>query len=547
MKKNATYVVGHKNPDTDSICSALAYANFKRSLGIETEAVRLGKISKETQFALSYFGQHAPKYISDVKARVEDMEFYPIKQVKSTDSLKKAWDSLNSEENNKLVAVTDEKGKFVGTVTFSDILKVFIETNSSDMFEKNNTSLKNLVNVLKGEIANKNVDKVVKGKIKIASSLEQVCGANLTQDDILITDAVDYMLEYAIKKSGAGIIILDSSSDEEYSKGRINEADANGAIIIKTPFNTFEIIKLLGQSVPVAAAAIQSNDLPIFHTTDYVEEIKETMLNSRHRSFPVLNSDNTIAGSITSKQLLNYRKRNLILVDHSEKSQAVDGIDDAELVEIIDHHRLGDVQTSKPIFMRSQPLGCTSTIIAMMYMENKVDITPQYAGLMLSAILSDTLLFKSPTCTDMDKTIAKKLAKKANVDIEAYGISMLKAGASLEGRSTRDVLTTDMKDFNMGEYLVTVAQVNTMDYEEFINRKEEFLKEMEEIRKEKEGDVFAFMVTDLLKEGSLLLYKGTALDIVGKAFNIDTAKDNCFLEGVVSRKKQMVPRLMAAV
>jgi manganese-dependent inorganic pyrophosphatase len=543
MSENVTYVTGHKNPDTDSICSAIAYANLKNKLGFNVEPVRLGKLNIETQFILDYLNVSAPKYISDVKAKVDSMEYSPINTIKITDSLKKAWDSLNYETNNKIVAVVDEKSKYIGTITVSDILRVLIENNDENMFEKNNTTLENIIEVLDGEFISKSDLEIIKGTIKIGSSLEQIKDANLTPNDILITDAAEYMAEASIKESGAGIIILDSSNNHEYSLDLLNLAKSKKCTLIKTSYNTFTIVKLLSQSIQ-SNTAVQVDNVPIVYTNEYIDDVKEIVLNSRHRSFPVLNLDRTVAGAITGKNLLNYKRTQVILVDHSEQSQSVSGLNEAELIEIIDHHRLGDVETSKPIFMRCQPLGSTATIVAMMYFENKIRLSAKYAGLMLSAIISDTLLFKSPTCTETDKEVAEKLAKVAKLDIDNYGLSMLKAGASLEGRSISDILTTDTKNFNISGLTVAISQINTMNYEEFIKNKKDFLNEMENLRKDKEIDLFIFMITDLLREGSLIIYSGNDIHIVQKAFDIDSEHNSKFLDGVVSRKKQMVPKLV---
>jgi manganese-dependent inorganic pyrophosphatase len=543
MSENVTYVTGHRNPDTDSICSAIAYANLKNKLGFNIEPVRLGKLNIETQFILDYLNVPAPKYISDVKAKVDSMEYSPINTIKITDSLKKAWDSLNYETNNKIVAVVDEKSKYIGTITVSDILRVLIENNDENMFEKNNTTLENIIEVLDGEFITKSDLEIVKGTIKIGSSLEQIKSANLTPNDILITDAAEYMAEASIKESGARIIILDSSINHTYSSNLLSLAESNRCTLIKTPYNTFTIVKLLAQSIQ-SSTAVQVNNLPIVYTNEYIDEVKEIVLNSKHRSFPVLNLDRTVAGAITGKNLLNYKRTKVILVDHSEKSQSVSGLNEAELIEIIDHHRLGDVETSKPIFMRCQPLGSTATIVAMMYFENKIRLSAKYAGLMLSAIISDTLLFKSPTCTETDKQVAERLAKIAKLDIETYGLNMLKAGASLEGRSISDILTTDTKNFNISGLTVAISQINTMNYEEFIKNKKDFLNEMENLRKDKEIDLFVFMITDLLREGSLIIYSGNDTHIVQKAFDIEPEHNSKFLAGVVSRKKQMVPKLV---
>ena len=469
------YVFGHINPDTDSICSAIAYTYLKRSLGIENvEAARLGKINKETQFALNYFQAEPPILINNIKPQVSDMNYYAVPPIYTTDSVKKAWDIMTSQ-HRQMIPILYPDHKLAGIISVSDIAKAYIGLTNASVLRQHQTPFENITAVLEGKLLSGNYPYAsVSGDVHSTASIAE--DEKLNDADIIITGANTSHIQSALS-SGAGCVIITDNAANKYPYSEFN---ASSCAVIATPHSFFKTIKMISQSIPVKGILIRKNII-FFETDDSLDEVKEAMLDSPHRYFPILDEEGQVRGIISKRHLIDIQKKQVILVDHNEKNQSISGIEQAEILEIIDHHRIANIDTGTPVFLRAEPVGCTSTIIAKMYEMHHIVPPKSIAGLMLSAILSDTLIFKSPTCTADDKMVAKKLAKIAEVDLDEYGSELINAGTSLEGVSADDLLYIDRKHFTIGKYNVSVSQINTGDFKSLFNLKDDLLAKMKEL------------------------------------------------------------------
>lgn len=534
------YVFGHRNPDTDSICSAISYAHLKSALGLDNvKAVRLGKVSKETNFALNYFNVEAPTLIEHIKPQVSDMKYYAIPPIYVVDSVKKAWDVM-TEHRRPMIPVLYPDHKLAGVVSISDISKTYIGLTDGTVLQKHRTPFVNIPAVLEGKIVcGEYPQPYVEGEVFTTASITEK--DKLEDVDIVITGSNQALVDMALN-SGAGCVII---TDQDMDAINFNNKPENGCAVICTPYSFFKTIKMISQSISVKNL-IGNQDLIYFHTEDTIDEVKEVMLNTTHRHFPVVDEEGKVKGIISKRHILDIQKKPVILVDHNERDQSAKGIEQAEIREIIDHHRIANIDTVGPVYLRAEPVGCTSTIVAKIYEENNIMPPREIAGLMLSAILSDTLMFKSPTCTETDIKMATRLAKIAEVNIEEYGMDLIAAGTSLEGMSPRELLDMDRKPFIMGEYNTAVAQINTGDFKSIYKMREEILAEMEILRGEENLDLVVLMVTDVLVGGTELFAVGTGKWIVERAFELPKSDDSIFLKDVYSRKKQIIPQLTAA-
>lgn len=533
------YVFGHKNPDTDSICASISYAHLKRALGYENvEAVSLGKINKETQFALDYFGVKAPKEIKNIKPQVSDLNFYPIPSVYVVDSVKKAWDVM-TENGRQMIPVLYHDHKLAGVVSISDIAKTYIGLTDGCVLKEHKTPFINIPSVLEGKVISGSYPHAyVSGDVYTTASIAD--DTVLTENDIIITGANIGSITKALN-SGAGCVII---SDQDMHNINLSIPESCCAAVVCTSYSFFKTIKMISQSISVKNI-LKKENITYFEADDYLDEVKQTMLNTSYRHFPIMDKDGIVKGLISKRHLLDIQKKKVILVDHNERAQSADGIEQAEILEIIDHHRIANIDTGNPVFLRAEPVGCTNTIIGKMFEENNLMPTKEIAGLMLSAILSDTLIFKSPTCTSEDIRIAKRLAEIAEVDLYAYGADLLAAGTSLEGTTPAELLNIDRKAFNIGKFNVSVAQINTGDFKSIYNIKDEIMSEMNRLEETENLDLCMLMITDIVVGGTELIVTGRERHIAESLFGLDPTDDSIFLKDVFSRKKQIVPKLMS--
>ena len=540
-KEQSVLVVGHMNPDTDSICSAIAYANLKSKVtGKSYKPRRAGQTNSETAFVLDYFGVEEPKFLADVRTQVKDIDIRSVNGVDKNISLKKAWDIME-RDNLVTLPIVDSDNHLEGLITVTDIVKSYMDINDSKVLSKANTSYKNILEVLDGELITGDADRILDtGKVLIAAANPDMMENYIEKDDIVLLGNRYESQLCAIEMNAKCIIVCTGAP---ISKTIVKLAEEQNCTVIKTDFDTFTASKLLNQSMPISYF-MRTKDLLTFTKDDYIDDAKEIMAKVRHRDFPVLGKNGELLGLMSRRNLLEVRKKELILVDHNEVSQAVDGLEQATILEIIDHHRIGNIETMGPIYFRNQPVGCTGTIVYQCYLENGVEIDKAMAGMMCSAILSDTLVFRSPTCTPMDKAAAEALAKIAGIDIEPYAKKMFAAGSNLSGKTEEEIFYQDFKKFNAGETVFGVGQISSMDEDELNTLKERMLPYMENTFENHGANMLFFMLTNILDESSELIFKGEGAEEVAKKAFKSAAEERTYLKGVVSRKKQIVPQIM---
>lgn len=542
--KDLIYVTGHKNPDSDSICAAYAYAEFKNKTGdMEAVPVRLGNVNQETQYILDYFKAEAPQFLKTVKLTVEDLNFDYISPISPDISLKMAWNIMR-DKNIKTLPVADENDHLLGLLAISNLTSCYMDIWDNRILAKSNTKLDNIVDTLSAKVSYTNENNnSFPGKIVVTAMQPDSMIDHIESGDIAIVGDRDEVQRALINLKVSLIIITGSHTP---SQEVVSLAKENGVTIIVTPYDSFTTARLIIQSIPVGYVMIKEN-IVSFSTADLVDDIKGVMSETRYRSYPVIDSNGRVVGTVSRFHLISNHKKKVIQVDHNERGQSVDGLEDAEVLEIIDHHRVADIQTNNPIYFRNEPIGSTSSIVAKCFFENGIRPSRKAAGLLCGAIISDTLLFRSPTCTPQDKHICKKLAEIAGINIEEFAKEMFKAGTSLKGKTVEQIFNQDFKPFSIEDTKVGIAQVNTMDIEGFMPLKEEMLTYMETKAKEANLDMVMLLLTDILNEGSQILVAGNKPEIVEKAFNITIENNEAFLPGVLSRKKQVVPPITSAI
>jgi manganese-dependent inorganic pyrophosphatase len=542
--KDYVYITGHKNPDTDSICAALAYAEFKnKTQNTQAIPVRLGDISRETKFILDYFGIEAPKLIDTVKVQVEDLKIDNIAPVSPEISIKMAW-SLMKKNNAKTLPVVNDDNGLIGLVSVSNLTSTYMDVWDNTILAKSNTKLENIMDTLSANLVYMHGDSpTFNGKIIVTAMHPSTIETLIEEGDIAICgDRLD--TQELILKSKASLLIL--TGNHEVEEGIIEKAKEGGCTILRTPFDSFTAARLITQSIPVSYVMAKDN-LISFSTDDFVEDIKDIMLETRYRSYPVLDGENHVIGSISRYHLISQNRKKVILLDHNERSQSVHGLEDAEIVEVIDHHRIADVQTGNPIYFRNEPVGSTSTIVASIFFENGIRPSKKIAGLLCAAIISDTLLFKSPTATNVDKINLKRLAEIADLDVEKFAKDMFKAGTSLKDKTPDQIFHQDFKAFTINNMKIGVAQAGTMDLENFYPIKQDMLALMEKKATENGFTLLILMLTDILKGGSEFLVVGEQKDLVSRAFNVKLQGNCIYLPGIISRKKQVIPPITTAI
>lgn len=539
------YVVGHKNPDTDSICSAIAYADIKnRSTDRRYVAKRAGQINEETEYVLKRFGMNPPAYIADVGTQVKDMDIRKSPDAYSYYSVKNAWDIMR-ESGTVTLLVKDGDGSLEGLVTVGDIARIFMEMSDNKILSRARTQYHMIAETIDGKIVVGNEDACfTKGKVNVGAAHHEIMQEHVEADDLVIMADREEDQRFVIELGVSCVIIcLGSKVSSEVRK----LAEEHGCVVITSPLDTYTVATLINQSIPLQYI-MKKSDLITFSTEDYTDNIQEIMVKNRHRAFPVINKKGKCIGTISRRNFMSMRKKQLVLVDHNEKDQAVDNIENAEILEIIDHHRLGSLETLQPVLFRNQPVGCTATIMYQIYEENKLEIAPDIAGLLCAAIISDTLMFRSPTCTMADKMAAGALALIADISIEKFAAEMFQAGSNLKDKAPEEIFYQDYKKFIADEVSFGVGQISSMNTEELAALKEKLLPFMEnECGRHGVSQVF-FMLTSIMDESTELLYYGENSDrMVEEAFHGVQSEDGAYiLKGVVSRKKQLIPALMQA-
>ena len=529
-------VFGHKNPDTDSICSSIAMSNLRKRQGFNAIPCRLGEINKETKFVLDKIGVKSPKLLKTVSAQITDLSYVEKSTVSTEDSIKEALD-LMTKENFSSLPVIDTEGYFKTMLSISDIANTYLEIDYSDLFSKYSTTFENLKEALEGEVISGNYPEgEIASNLKEASELE-----SLKKGDIVITTSLTDGIDKSIQ-AGARVVIVCCRKGDFISPRVTSEC---AIMLVRHSF--FKAISLISQSISVGGILNTDKVLFNFNKEDFLSEIRGIMKDANQTNFPVLEDDGKVYGTIRTKHLIDFHRKKVIMVDHNEFSQSVEGIQDAHILEVVDHHKFANFQTNEATKIRTEPVGCTSTIVYGLYKEAKIEADEKTALLMLSAILSDTLLFKSPTCTNRDIEVAKELAKLAKVDnIEEYGMEMLVAGTSLAKSSMKEIINQDKKIFPIGDMEIAVAQINTVQIEELSARKEEIAKEIEHEIGKYGYSLFLFVVTDIINSNSLVFTYGKEIELVENAFKKDVVDNEILLENVVSRKKQIIPFLMTA-
>ena len=540
-RKEKIYVIGHKNPDTDSICSAIAYADLRQKVtGQVHEAKRAGHVNDETAYVLNRFGVEAPKLLTDVRLQVRDLDIHEMPGLKPNASIRDTWERMRQEQAKTLPIVKDDE--LVGVVSTGDIAKSYMDVYDSEILSKARTQYRNIVKTLDGTMITGNEHGYfMRGKVAIGASSPNLMEEFIEKDDLVILGDLEEAQACAVNIDASCMVIC---KDAEVSPKLIQKAKEQSIVIIQTPYDTFTTARLINQSIPVKFY-MTSGPLTMFRMNDYVDDIKDIMAKKRFRDFPILDRHGRFKGFISRRRFLGASKKKVILVDHNERSQAVDGIEEAEIIEIIDHHRLGDIETVSPITFRNQPVGCTATIINQMYEENEIEVPREIAGLLCGAIISDTLLFRSPTCTPLDERTAKKLAKISDIDLEQMAQEMFNAGSNLKGKSAEDICFQDFKQFTVNDTIFGVGQITSMSKEELAAIRDMMTEHLPKVLEAHNLNMIYFMLTDILAESTELLCVGTgARGIALSAFDLPDNAKSLILKGVVSRKKQLIPVLV---
>ena len=528
-------VFGHKNPDTDSICSTIATAYLKNACGEKAVPYRLGKINKETAFVLHKFGIKEPKLLTTVSAQISDLTRVKKEVINVNDSIQEALE-LMTKENFSSFPVVDENNHLKNMIYISDIANTYLKIDYSDLFSKYSTTYENLIEVLNGKIISG-----IYPSGEITSNLKAISELDtIEKGDVVITTSMADGIDRLIK-AGAKVIIVCCKEDDFISPRVTSEC----AIMIVN-HSLFKTISLISQSISVGAI-LENRNFYSFKKDDFLYEIKDIMKDSSQTNFPVIDNEGKVYGTIRTKNLINFTRKKVILVDHNEFSQSVNGLNDAQILQVIDHHKFANFQTNDPVKITAEAVGCSSTIVYSLFKEAGVVPPKEIAGIMLSAIISDTLLFRSPTCTEKDELTAKELGKIAEIeDIHKYGMEMLIAGTSFDNNTPPEILNLDKKEFNMGGTSMAVAQVNTVDVEGLLKMKPDFENAINSEIKSKGYDLFMFVITDIINSNSTILTYGEKTNLVELAFNKSLVNNEMLLKGVVSRKKQILPFLMAA-
>lgn len=543
-KKRKIMVIGHKNPDTDSICAAISYAHLKNKISDKAyEPRRAGEINQETAFVLERFHMPVPKLCLDVRAQVQDIDIREIDGVSGSVTMRKAWETMRDQDITSL-AITTEENKLEGLITLQDIAMANMDSLDSGSVSRSGTTIGNILETLKGELIVGDPDRrFEKGNVVIGAGSPEVLETSMQEGDIvLLANRYDTQL-CAIEMDASCIIVCNAPV---IAKTIIKLAQEHNCALISTPYDTYATSFLINQSVPVRH--IMQKNLKFFRLSTAVEEVKKVMGQVRYNYFPVLDDDDSYCGVISKRNLLNLKRKQLILVDHNEKTQCVDGYEEAEILEIIDHHRIGSLETVGPVYFRNQPVGCTSTIIYDMYRENGVEIESDMAGIMCCAILSDTLCFRSPTCTKLDEKAARELAAIAGVDPEKLAAEMFEAGEHIYDKTAEDIFLQDYKVFVHDETHFGVGQGSFVTKQSRMQAEEMLIPYLKDVMHRENIDMVFYMLTSVLDQSTEVICAGyQAEDVLKRAFGVEKENGAFRLDGVVSRKKQFIPAIIRAL
>ncbi len=539
--KDTVFVVGHRNPDTDSICSAISYSYLKNKIGeYEYIPMRAGEISPETKFVIDTFGFNKPELLVDLRSQVKDVTYRTDMNIHEDTSIKNTWDILKDKKSSSL-AVVNEEGKLVGVISVGDLAKSFLKVSDKELLGKAKTPVKNILSLIDGRL-------VLGDELAIISNGRVYVGYNsqsdISEDDIVIL-ANDEEAQIEVLKKGIKCLVVCLGQD--VSEEVVNLAKEKGAILITTVKDSFTVASLVGQSAPVSYF-MRRDDIVSFSEEEFVSNVKPVVAEGQYRSYPVLKENGEVIGMLSRGNLLDVKKKKVIMVDHNERRQGVTGMGEAQVLEILDHHKIGNINTVYPIMFRNRTVGCSCTIIYTLYKENKVEIPKNIAGLMCSAILSDTLLFKSPTTTIVDKHAVEELAKIAGIDYEAHAMAMFKAGSDFGSKTVEEIFNLDFKKFQGGDIKYGVAQVSSVSRDELNEMKPNLREYMAELQEEDDDlDMLFLMLTDILNETTDLLCVGSGAEALARtAFKVDSDKE-LMLEKTVSRKKQIIPGLSSCM
>ena len=547
---NSVFIIGHKNPDSDSVCAAIAYAYLKNELAkqsnIDTvyEPKKAGQLNEETRYVLNRFGVNEPETVLDVGAQLTDIEYRRLEPVDGHISLKKAWE-LMLERDVATLPVVGKTGKLEGVIVNGDIAYSYMDVYDNSILSRARTQYSNIIGTLNGTLVTGNPHAYfVKGSVVSASSNREDLMDDISRDDLAIVGNITARQLICIEAGCSCLVVCGASSVEPEVTAL---AEEHQCVLITTEYDTFTVARLIHQSMPIRQF-MKTDDIVSFELDDYVDDVRDIMKSVRHRDFPILDENRHYVGMVSRRLLLNMQKKKVILVDHNEKSQAVDGLDQADVLEIIDHHRLGSLETVSPIYFRNQPLGSTATIVSLMFEERGVKIPKHIAGVLCSAILSDTLMFRSPTCTPLDEAKCRMLADIAGVDVVELATSMFEAGSDFKDKTPDQIFHTDYKVFTSGDIKVGVAQVSSISKSQLNSIKEGIKTYMKTVQGSSDLDAVFVMLTDILNESTELLFVGDTADkIIADAFRMPVATDSYVLEGVVSRKKQLIPPIMESL
>ncbi|OUP81464.1 manganese-dependent inorganic pyrophosphatase [Lachnoclostridium sp. An169] len=543
-EKRKVYVVGHKNPDTDSICSAIAYASLKTKVtGRIHEPRRAGQLNEETQYVLEHFHVKVPSLLSDLREQIKDVELKEVEGLKGSVSIRTAWEKMKESNIHTMPVIRD--GKLEGVITIGDIAKTYMDVYDSMILSKARTQYRNIARAVEGEVLTGNEHSyLLDGKVVIAASSRILMSDSISRNDLVIMGDRKDAQQCAVDMNASCMVVCQNAP---VSEEIIRQAEEKQIVVIRTHHDTFTAAQHINQSIPVRYFMTREN-LVTFKMRDYVDDVKEVMARKRFRDFPIVDGKGKFLGLISRRRLLNVKKKQVILVDHNEKNQAVDGVEEADVLEIIDHHRLSSIETMGPVFFRNQPVGCTATIVYQMYQEAGVEVDSTNAALLCSAIISDTLMFRSPTCTPLDERTARTLAEIAGIDIESFAQEMFNAGSNLRGKSAEEICFLDFKQFTVNDTVFGVGQVNSMSAEELKEIKNIVLPHLEKARQNHGLNMIFFMLTNIITESSELLCCGPeAREKILSAYDLADDTEELMLKGVVSRKKQLVPTLVGAL
>ncbi len=544
--EDVIYIFGHKKPDTDSICAAIAYADLKRKLGYNAVACRLGEINEETRFILDYFDVPVPKYLNNVKTQVSDLEIDLVDNLSYDISIKIAWSKMQ-ETRIKSYPVVDENEKLIGIVSLSNITGKYMDAHDFNSLAACNTKIDNILETIGGVIVGgKREYYNAPGKIVIAANSPDGYGDYIESGDIVITgNRVDSQKEAL--RLGANTLILTCGSMPCEEIQRI--AEEKKAVVIKTLYDTFTTARLINQSIPVGSIMTgdKGDAIVKFHIDDYVDDVRERMLKHRHSSYPVVDSEGHVVGLISRYHLISQKKKRVILLDHNEKSQTVNGIEEAEILEIIDHHKLGDLTTARPILFMNEPVGSTSTIIANLFVKNGKRPSSKIAGILCAAIVSDTLKFQSSTSTVRDYQTAQKLASIAGIDIDEFATEMFKAGTAVGVKTPEEIFNQDFKRYTLHGYEIGVGQVTVYEHEKILKIKSELIDYMNKKAENDDYALLVMMITDLNNKTTELQLSGRIAESVAEELGIDTDAKNVIYSSIMSRKKDVIPLIASAI